>query len=141
MNKAAPFQMTITHLRGRLVFASREGEGYRFTPEQLEKMVNFFHLMLPWTQPRAPTKVDVGPYICLPTNECEVRCPFELADGTEVFVPLSSDWLIRMRPVLERAVEILNGSPEQPAADFTLELKDDGDIVLLPPDRTTLRPA
>ena len=141
MDQTAPLQLTLTYLRGRLVLVSRDGEGYRFTPARLDQMVNFFDLMFAWTQPRTPMLVEVGPYRCVPTNECEVQCPFELANGTTVYVPLSPDWLIRMRPVFERALEILKGSPERPVPDFMLELKDDGDIVLQPPDRTTLRPA
>jgi hypothetical protein len=132
----APFQTSITYVGGRLVVVSRDGEGYRFLPEQLAAMLSFFDLMLAWTEPQA-REIQVGPFLCRPVRECSVELPFMLANGDKVDIPVSPDWLERMRPVLERALHKLH---VQPGTEFTLELTVNGTLLELPPDRTTLRP-
>lgn len=136
-HEPAPFQTSITYFGGRLVVVSREGEGYRFPPAQLEQMVSFFDLMHAWTEPQA-REIVVGPCHCRPTRECEVFLDFELGDGECQRVPVSSDWLKRMLPVFEAARGLIRTRPLQA---FTLVLEVDGSIKELPPDRITLRPA
>jgi len=137
MLQAAPFQTSLTYVGGRLVVVSRDGEGYRFPPSQLRHMLAFFDLMLAWTEPQAKS-IQVGPYSCTPTRECGISLPFQLADGNKLLVPVAVDWLELMRPVFNRARDLLEAEPNRP---FTLLLGPDRSIEELPPDRTTLRPA
>jgi len=102
-------------------------------------MVDSLNVLSSWTEPET-IETEVGPFWCTSTRVCDIELPLELADKTVTRVPISADWLLRMRPAFVRTLEILSESSQEQVSDFTLEVSPDGAISLLPPDRRTLRP-
>jgi hypothetical protein len=134
-----PFLIIITYLRGEFELVTREGERFRLTAVALQRIEAFFDLMLPWTE-GSPKTVDVGPYRIVTSGSGVASLPLRSADGTSRHFPVSTEWLRRMRPLFARALELV-ASPPAIGTDFSLEYDDADAIVVLPPDRTTLRPA
>lgn len=136
---AVPFLIIITYLRGEFELVTREGERFRLTTVTLQRIESFFDLMLPWTE-GSPRTVDVGPYRIVTSGSGATSLPLRSADGQERHFPVSVEWLRRMRPLFARALELV-ASPPEIGPDFSLEYDGDGEILVLPPDRSTLRPA
>ncbi len=139
MNEAVLIHVMLTYLRGRFELVSQENERYRLTAGDIDRLLVYFDLMEPWTR-STEKSIAVGPYEARVHSVCEIRIPLELADGQTRHVPVPIEWLRRMRPLMTRALELVAHPPDI-GPDFSLEYDADGGIAVLPPDRTTLRPA
>ncbi len=139
MADIALMDVMLTYLRGRFELVSDDNERYRLTPETVVRLLAFFDLMEPWTRSAAKT-VAVGPYHVRMRHVGEVSIPLELADRSVRPVPVSIDWLRRMRPLFLRALELIDAPPDI-GPDFSLAYGPGDEITVLPPDRITHRPA
>ncbi len=133
--------LLVTYLRGDIELVTHEGERFRMSLEDFRKVVVFFDLMLSWTS--GPTRsVDVGPYHMTLSGVGAPALPMRAAnDAKPQHYPVNVTWLVHVRPLFVGALKVLDDPEIQPVADFSAVFDEAGNVVILPPDRTTLRPS
>lgn len=133
--------LLVTYLKGDIELVTHEGERFRMSPEDFRNIVVFYDLMLPWTS--GPTRsVKVGEYHIALSDIGVPALPMRAANEKEPRpYPVAVTWLVHTRPLFLRALKVLDDPEVQPAADFSAEFDEFGNVVILPPDRSTLRPS
>ena len=133
--------LLVTYLKGDIELVTHEGERFRMSPQDFRKAVVFFDLMLSWTS--GPTKsVDVGPCHMVLSGIGAPALPMRAANDVKPqHYPVAVTWLKHVRPLFIGALEVLDNPEVQPPDDFSAVFDENGRVVILPPDRTTLRPS
>ncbi|MCE9586490.1 hypothetical protein K8R04_04215 [Candidatus Uhrbacteria bacterium] len=119
----APLLKQVTHYRGLLWFRSMVDDVcFCMRTSDAQAVVKNLHSVLRVTKPKNDGH-EFGPFQVQVTSAARITIPLALPDLVEQRVPVDRDWLIAIKPLLDRTFEIL--SLRGGSRDFTIEY--DGD--------------
>lgn len=135
--ETAPLLKQVTHYRGHLWFrAMVDNVCFCIKMAEAKLAIKHLHAVLKVTKPKSIVH-GFGPFDVQIDTVSHIKMPLAFADFVEQKVPVDRDWLIAIKPLLERAVEIV--AMRGGSYDFTLAYDGD-DPVEVELDRKSIPP-
>lgn len=121
--ETAPLQTLVTHFRGLLWFRSMEDNVcFCLRVTDARAVLKHLHAILKVTKPKTNT-FGFGPFEARIDSVARITLPLSLPDYAEQRVPVDREWLQLMKPLLTRALDIIDRRGA--SSNFTLTF--DGD--------------